>query len=268
VADLPTNWVDNAGMVEDAAFLNLVGTNVNANTKARPTSGAFSALPAAGNTGKLYYATDAGVVLRDNGTSWDVVGGNGESAFTPPPSAGWSTTTLGTATIAADKGGRLLSAPSAGSAAPLIEYRTLSPASNYTLTGRVDLTSNPQSGTCWGGIFLRANSSGNAVFFGAMTAGANPAYLLCAKSTPTNLRSSDYTNIQAHMLPCGVPRWLQVRDDGANRYFEFSYDGVTWCQVTSTTRTDYITPDQYGWGGANNASGVPSFARLRSLRLS
>lgn len=29
---LPTNWVDNVGMVENAAFLNNVGTQVNANT--------------------------------------------------------------------------------------------------------------------------------------------------------------------------------------------------------------------------------------------
>ena len=34
MADLPTNWVDNSGMVEDAAFVNLVGTNVNANSHA------------------------------------------------------------------------------------------------------------------------------------------------------------------------------------------------------------------------------------------
>ncbi|OMC01982.1 hypothetical protein A5733_26230 [Mycobacterium sp. NS-7484] len=31
---LPTNWVDGIGMVEDAEFLNQVGTEVNSNTDA------------------------------------------------------------------------------------------------------------------------------------------------------------------------------------------------------------------------------------------
>lgn len=34
MTNLPVNWVDDIGMIEDAAFLNLVGTNVNANTAA------------------------------------------------------------------------------------------------------------------------------------------------------------------------------------------------------------------------------------------
>lgn len=47
---LPTNWQDNVGMVEDAAFLNAVGEAVNANTAARErrasTSVTSSATPA------------------------------------------------------------------------------------------------------------------------------------------------------------------------------------------------------------------------------
>ena len=33
--------------------------------------GAYASLPASGTPGALYYATDSGILYRDNGVSWD-----------------------------------------------------------------------------------------------------------------------------------------------------------------------------------------------------
>lgn len=264
MTDLPTDWIDNIGMSEDAAFLNAVGAAVNENTHARPESGLFSALPAAGNQDKLYYATDAGIVLQDNGTSWDVVGA-GEPAFTAPLTAGWSNTSLGSAVINADKGGRLLTAPSATNT-PLIEYRTLSPTSNYTFTARMDMAAKYVGigGASYGGIFLRDSVSGNSVFFGYVFT-LNHVYLLASRAT-TNIRASDYEKI-ASPEP-GIPKWIRFRDDATNRYFEYSYNGLDWLELVSSDRTNHITPDQYGWGGANNSTSNDINVRLRSLLIS
>lgn len=46
------------------------------------TSGTDSSKPAAGTAGRLYIATDAKKIYRDNGTSWDVLGGTGAGTVT------------------------------------------------------------------------------------------------------------------------------------------------------------------------------------------
>lgn len=55
--------------------------------------GTFALRPAAGSYGSYYYATDQGILYRDNGTTWDTVGG---------PSAVLSTGSVDTSEIADD----------------------------------------------------------------------------------------------------------------------------------------------------------------------
>lgn len=42
--------------------------------------------------------------------------------------------------------------------------------------------------------------------------------------------------------------WQRITDDGTNRIFYTSADGVGWVQMYSTTRTTFITADTIGWG--------------------
>jgi hypothetical protein len=69
--------------------------------------GTFAALPTAGNTGRLYVCTDAGLILRDNRTTWDRIWGGVLGGSTAPPSAGWTTD----ATFAVDHDSRLQTSP-------------------------------------------------------------------------------------------------------------------------------------------------------------
>ncbi|WP_264076173.1 hypothetical protein [Mycobacterium gordonae] len=69
-----------------------------------------------------------------------------------------------------------------------------------------------------------------------------------------------------YRLPNGVmPNWLQIRDDGTNRYFDLSVNGVDWVTAFSEGRTAFITPDQFCFGATNESTGADVVMRLRSL---
>lgn len=225
-------------------------------------SGPYGSLPAAGSAGALYIPTDIPALLRDNGTTWDrFIDGVKATAV---PTSGWTTTTLGSATIAADLDGRLCTCPSVAGVNFRIEYRTLSPTSNYTFTVYLD-SALYHANEALAGIILRNSSSGSFVYFGhgySTTAVGGFGLRSIKLSSPTT-GVADYMNQSLANLPYGLPRQLRVRDNGTTRFFEYSHNGVDWLLHYSVGSTDYITPDQVGWG-TNNSSGQTIKARLRS----
>jgi hypothetical protein len=62
-------------MFVDFNILNQLGSPaINSNT--------FANRPAAGQTGRLFVSTDTFEIYRDNGTTWDLIGGPGSSTIT------------------------------------------------------------------------------------------------------------------------------------------------------------------------------------------
>ncbi len=229
------------------------------------TAGTFAALPAAGTSGNVYVCTDIDLILRDNGTSWDRIHIGSEGGIaTAPPTSSWTTTTLGSATIAASLDGRLNTCPSAAGDNWRIEYRTLSPTSNYTFTVFLESLLY-HSNLCKTAIILRNGTSGNFISFGlSYDTGSFGGYgIQTIKYSNPTTGIAIYSSQSAAQLPFGLPKWLRIRDDGTNRFFEFSDNGIDWMLHYSVGRTDYITPDQIGWG-TDNSSGQTIKARLRS----
>ena len=137
-----TNFIANVSIEINATYVLEIPATSSLEVLADPTqtlSGLYGALPAAGITGRLYNATDTGLILRDNGSTWDRIWGGPLTQFTAPPTSGWSTTTMGTSAMGADKDGRLLTNVSNASLPLRIEYRTLSPTSNYTFTAYTEV---------------------------------------------------------------------------------------------------------------------------------
>lgn len=74
-------------------ILNQLGSPaINSNT--------FANRPAAGQTGRLFVSTDTFEIYRDNGTSWDLIGGPGSSTVTGTGASGQVTYWTGASTIA------------------------------------------------------------------------------------------------------------------------------------------------------------------------
>jgi hypothetical protein len=54
-------------------------------------------------------------------------------------------------------------------------------------------------------------------------------------------------NLGYSALLCGGILFIRSGDDGVNRTFEVSCDGINWILVTYYTRTDFMTPNQMGF---------------------
>lgn len=226
--------------------------------------GAYASLPAAGTANRLYVCTDTDLELFDNGSAWEVVGGGSRGpAFTLPPTSGWSTTTLGSATFAADKSGRLLTIPDASGANFRVEYRTLTPTSNYTFTIYIE-PSFYNSNYCLGGIFLRQSSDGKMVQFGPVVNGTSFGIQSWKITSPTAYSTQYGAGWNMATGLWEAPHWFRFRDDGTNRHAEFSNNGLDWITYHSVGRTDFLTADQVGWGADQDNSGFTSKLRLRS----
>ena len=79
-------------MFVDFNILNQLGSpSINSNT--------FANRPAAGQTGRLFVSTDTFEIYRDNGTTWDLIGGPGSSTVTGTGAAGQVTYWTGTSSI-------------------------------------------------------------------------------------------------------------------------------------------------------------------------
>lgn len=55
-------------------------------------AGSLANRPAAGTLGRIYIATDEGIIYRDNGTTWDNLTGRAGKGTGSLPTTGWETT--------------------------------------------------------------------------------------------------------------------------------------------------------------------------------
>jgi hypothetical protein len=113
------------------------------------------------------------------------------------------------------------------------------------------------------GIALRNSSSGSLItFFWGFDSGSGGWVLSLWKWTNVTTLSASYAQPVLNV----PPRALRFRDNGTNRFAEYTHNGIDWVTYFSVGRTDFITPDQIGWGGNNN-SGKTAYVRLRSLSV-
>jgi hypothetical protein len=182
--------------------------------------------------------------------------------FTPPPSTGW--TNLGSPTILTSHHSRLMAEASTAGDSWRGEYRSLSPTANYTATFYFDWAI-PDVAYAQAGVLLR-NSGGTSLIHLGYQYGSG---LILNKWASTLTLSGNYKSSVTSNLVGGMPNWLRIRDDNTNRYYEYSYNGADWILFYSGVRTDFIVPNQIGWGqNPNNAGGTyTSRARLRSFTV-
>lgn len=75
-ADVPSDLAQITGVLDDVVTVNA-------------GRGFYVTLPAPGVDGRLYYAIDRGVLLRDDGASWETVAAVPQAASTVPASGNW-----------------------------------------------------------------------------------------------------------------------------------------------------------------------------------
>lgn len=276
MSDIQTNWVDNAGMVEDAAYLNSVGAAINANTHARPQCGTFDDRPAAGSvtSGALYFCSDTDTIYRSDGTDWIKVrlGADSCDAMGDVPATGWTAVNMQTgATWAQDKDDMLLIAPSTGTKDNLqYQYRPY-PTPPFSLTTHIGFSidgNNTPTNNTWAATGIVISDGTKAILFGP-----GITYQTAIYPFPTfSCAVSKFTTLSAAMTPVkgwppmstgGTPKWHRVVDDGTNLQYKYSLDGANWSTLFSEPRTTFLTPSQIGVGGTN-FFGVSARMHVRS----
>jgi len=233
-------------------------------------SGTYSSIPSASIPGRIYVCTDVGLILRDTGSSWVIIWTGPLLSSTPPMSTGWSWLNQGGASVATELGGERITAPS-GTRNWRLRTRSLSPTSNYTATAYVELSCPSVAGSSpfvGSGICIRDSSSGFFVTFGPNVYVYNTysAYLAVHRwSSVTTVNSELWTRNAYHLSEGRMPNLIRIRDDGTNRYFEYSFNGIDWPLAYSESRTAYITPNQFAYGITNDNTGSDAKFRMRSL---
>lgn len=255
MAALRTNFTTGSSLT--AADMNATNGAVNGAT----LTGTYATMPAAGQPGRVYYCTDCDAVFRDDGVAWSRIRfGQAGTTQAMPPASGWSTNTLGTSTVTAAQDGYLIEAPGAGTSAEAIRFHYRAyPTPPFTATFYFDFNVRPHDTSSTAGIYI----SNGTKLVGFQT-GQNNIYV-SEYWDSTNFNAHEFNNSNL-LAAYGLPHWMRFGDDGTNREYSLSSNGVDWISVYTSSRTTWLTPTQIGWGvNARVSTSVKVYGRLRSL---
>src|SRR6516165_6134895 len=241
-------------------------------------SGTYASRPAAGIPNRVYYCTDCDALYQDNGTSWVKIrlGGVGGPPMADPPTTGWTSVNMGTATWVSDKDGMVLTAPSRSMSIGYV-YRAY-PVGAFSLVTNfyVDLANTtvlPSAGNWWRCGLVISDGTKLETFGPGLynaTSFAAPWYALSQSVTGDQwANTSTYSAAMETWFPPlywigAMPQWWRYRYDGTTtHYFEWSINGIDWHIYHQEARTAYLTPTQIGVY-YNNLAGYNLIMRLRS----
>lgn len=123
------------------------------------------------------------------------------------------------------------------------------PATSYVVTAYLDSTLI--SNTAESMLILRKSSDGTFIGFGQYVSG-NVLNLFVGHGTSAG---PAITVVDSSVISTQMYKWFKVADDGANRTYHVSIDGLHWTQFYTQAHATPLVPDQIGFGGeARNAS--------------
>lgn len=221
-----------------ASSVNLVGTNAGR--------------PAAGTAGRIYYTTDAPVLYRDNGVTWNSFGPIYN--FTDPNLQTWHDYNMSGTTVTVSNGHRVA--------------RFLSNATD--IKGQYVNVTAPYTAIMAMTSFWVGGNAGAAAFF---TDGTKAEFVYFQNATITLLRFTNPSTFsstvfsQQYFFPQGL-WWFKLEDDGANRKVSFSSNGEDWIQFSSFPNNTFLTATGVGYLGVpNTAGGLDLIADILSMKI-
>lgn len=212
-------------------------------------TGADASRPSAGTAGLIYLPTDGVAAYYDNGTVWKNFGPI--QALTPPVDSGYSWYNQGSASVVSSNGGTFLSSPTNGGSHNFrIRGKALANTSNYSVTfGFIPMLRPGINGWC--GVMLRDSVGGGHHSIGI---GADGNAFSELWNNVSSFSSTVFSSSTCGMT-CGSLVWMRFVDDGTNRLSQISRDGYNWVTIDSRTRTNFMTPNTFGyWVNPNSTT--------------
>ncbi len=201
-------------------------------------AGAYSGLFSAGAEGRIYLPEDHVVpIVRDNGSSLDHYFCGQKLTLPIPSDFSWvnqgsaSYTTAGTTSIncAGDGAG--------------FNIRCLvksAPSTPYTITAGIITNAFCKQWLSYGLLF-RQSSDGKLSIIDML--GTDTAWTCrVSKADSATSLNADYVVLRAGT----TFQWLRIQDNGTNRIYSVSRDGINWITVHTVGRTDFMTANQVG----------------------
>jgi hypothetical protein len=229
--------------------------------------GAFSVMPGIAKQGDVYRADDGYEFVYD-GTNW--VPYNLTVKMRKPVLADYAAINLAGGSLNDSSNGLFLQDSTAEEGLHI--YKLAAPSTPYTITARMSGMMELQSSKSPGfGLCFRASGSAKVETIMASNnsgVGANPG---CWVGVDYWTDSTTFSSALASAIcfTCSLDDlWFKISDDGTNKLFYVSSDGVNWIQLLSETRTTNLTANEVGWFiRTNNAAQVVA-ALLRSWQAS
>lgn len=209
-------------------------------------TGANASRPSAEKDGILYLPSDGLTVYRDTGAAW---GGWGPLwKLTPPVNGDFSWVNQGTASVAAANGYVALSGPDAGGDNLRMRVKS-APSTPFTIT--VGCLPCCAGGTYEfsAGFCLRQSSDGKVIVYGIsyIPTASNGYFIKQHYTNPTTFSANSIFRAGAPQSMIRGVLWLQYHDDGTNRSWRVSADGITFLEALAEARTTHLTADQVGF---------------------
>jgi hypothetical protein len=114
------------------------------------------------------------------------------------------------------------------------------------------------------GIFLRNSTDSRIVTYGASF--GSSTWLRAVGTKWTNETTVDSTYFTTSYGLVAQPIWFQIQDDGADRVFRISMNGVHWHDVNSVVNSDFLSSrSQYGFYVSSRAGTTRAAMSLMSL---
>lgn len=195
-----------------------------------------------GTPARLGVGTDGDVLTLVSGSP-DWVTPSGGSGFVPPPSASWSWDNQGSASATIVGSALVLDGPVEANTSPHnhVYYRSAPGSTPWTLTAAFRLTATP-SDYSNGGVGLRESSSGKIILW-RMLYNTGVWQMTCMYGTAPTTESGNLFSFSPGPTPYGEV-WIRITDNGTNRLYYLSTDGIAWVLVYTEGRTTFLTADQ------------------------
>lgn len=211
--------------------------------------GSLASRPAsAGRTGRLYIPDDSIIQQYDDGTDWHNIV-LGKKWKKPPLVSTFTWLNQGGATATDVLTGIDMAAPASGGENVRSLAKTIS--GNYTVEAGFFFEPPANSNFYSAGVFCHETSSGKIHSCGVLQDGAD----VQASNDPfTN--ATTYAGGSTRRRHCHAPAYFfRLVNNGTNRLWYYSGNGVYWSLFHSTTATDFMTENRVGiYVNTNNGS--------------
>ncbi len=204
------------------------------------STGAVGGEPGSPAAGDLYLPNNSPDIERYSGSAWTLWGP--VYPFTRPVAAQFAFINQGGASLVDNTNSLCLLAPQNSGSHNARILKKAAPATPYTITVFIKAT-----------ILSSSSDDRHGLVFRDSVSGKFSAFQSCGTANGTELRVTYYSSPTTPISNgvafgfSGVPEWLQISDDGTNRIYRISVDGLNWSQYYTEVRTANLTADEVGW---------------------